>query len=300
MDAGDVTEYAGWTLTARRKMQSGQWQGDGMMDTVTTVMAGKGPSEKRPAKTRVYTASAECLTDPERYQKAWELLPAQRRESADRMKIESGKRLSAGAGLLLMAALADYLYEGQYSERAGTAEAWRGEILKLRPLRFDAGEKGKPYLPEQRAVHFNLSHSGSRVMCVVSDREVGCDVEAIEQRRVSQVIRCLAESEQAAASESAENFFRIWTLKESILKLSGEGLAIPLRSFEVSLDPLKVRQSFIPGQVILKEYREFRDSASIGTASCGGNEKRYCCSCAIEGGALPERMTQVDLSRIIG
>ena len=57
--------------------------------------------------TRIYTASVDCLKDPVLYRRALSLLPEQRRESAERMKIGSGKWLSAGAGLLLMAALAD-------------------------------------------------------------------------------------------------------------------------------------------------------------------------------------------------
>ena len=58
---------------------------------------------------RVYTASVDCLKDPQLYQRALSLLPPERKADADRMKIESGKCLSAGAGLLLMAALSDYL-----------------------------------------------------------------------------------------------------------------------------------------------------------------------------------------------
>ena len=50
------------------------------------------------ARARVYTACVDCLKDPRLYERAREILPPQRRESADRMKVESGKRLSAGGG----------------------------------------------------------------------------------------------------------------------------------------------------------------------------------------------------------
>ena len=253
---------------------------------------------------RVYTASVDCLKDPALYQKALALLPAQRRESAERMKIESGKRLSAGAGLLLMAALADALADDGNSgkpsggmislpgaepadgERVSGREFRYREVRSFSSLRFGQGEHGKPYLPDYPQVHFNLSHSGNRVMCVVSAHACGCDVERIDrrQKQIDMVIRCLAESEQRLAAASAVHFYRIWTLKESILKLSGEGIVIPLNSFEVSLDPPAVRQDFFPGPVLLKEYDTFQNE--------------YCCSAALAGGKLPEEMTEVDLGRV--
>ena len=270
---------------------------------------------------RVYTASVDSLKDPALYQKTLMLLPAQRRESAERMKVESGKRLSAGAGLLLMAALADVLTDaptedgnekesaggladqsgaepaGSLVDQAGAEPAAeesfsdRGfryqDIQAFSALRFGQGEHGKPYLPDDPQVHFNLSHSGNRVMCAVSAYACGCDVEQIshKKKQIDMVIRCLAESEQRLAAVSAVHFYRIWTLKESILKLSGEGIVIPLNSFEVSLDPPAVRQDFFPEPILLKEYDTLQDE--------------YCCALALSGGELPETMTEVDLGKVL-
>lgn len=282
---------------------------------------------------RVYTASVDSLKDPVLYQKTLMLLPAQRRESAERMKVESGKRLSAGAGLLLMAALADVLTDapaeegnekdpadgkvdqpeaepaGSLVDRPGAEPAGslvdqpgaepaaeesfsdRGflyqDIQAFSALRFGQGEHGKPYLPDDPQVHFNLSHSGNRVMCAVSAHACGCDVEQIshKKKQIDMVIRCLAESEQRLAAVSAVHFYRIWTLKESILKLSGEGIVIPLNSFEVSLDPPAVRQGFFPEPILLKEYDTLQDE--------------YCCALALSGGELPETMTEVDLGKVL-
>ena len=165
---------------------------------------GVKPGARR--NTRVYIASVDCLEDAAAYERALELLPAKRRESADRMKIASGKRLSAGAGLLLMAALADFLREGAGGKDDG---AW---FRALHSIRIEVAEHGKPYLPDFPEVHFNLSHSGNRVMCIVSDHEVGCDVEKIDPKPASMIIRCLAQEEQETAKRSPEHFFRIWTL----------------------------------------------------------------------------------------
>ncbi len=238
---------------------------------------------------QVYTSCVDCLEDPELYRKVLGVLPPARREAAERMKIDSGKRLSAGAGLLMMAAFAEYMH---------------GDIRSFpsfRTIRFETGSQQKPYLPDLPKMHFNLSHSGNRVMCIVGPVEVGCDVEVINPSHSKSVIRCLAESEQKLAKESPVNFFRLWTLKESILKLSGKGLLIPLSSFEVSLEPLSVRQDFLSEPVSLKEYE---DPRSLYCYSCAA-------ACVAEGAAedpeagaekaavLPEKMTEIRLDDLM-
>jgi 4'-phosphopantetheinyl transferase len=50
-------------------------------------------------------------------------------------------------------------------------------------------------------------------------------------------VRLIGES---APSERAATFYRLWTLKESYLKATGQGLATPLDSFAFSLDPLAI------------------------------------------------------------
>ncbi len=232
---------------------------------------------------KVYTACTDCLKIPKLYQKTLDLLPPLRRQNAERMKAESGKCLSAGAGLLLMAALADYML-GDISAFAS-----------FHGLRFCMGSQNKPGLPDYPEVHFNLSHSGNRVMCIVGPVEVGCDVEEIDPAHTKSVIRCFADSEQVLAAQSPENFFRLWTLKESILKLSGQGMAIPFRSFEVSLDPLSVRQDFLPDPVILKEY----DIGRLEEDEKRTEAKRYCASCAVNNAALPDKMISVDLRALL-
>ncbi len=259
---------------------------------------------------RIYTACTDSLKNPVLYQQVMDLLPPARRAAADRMKVDSGKRLSAGAGLLLMAALADYIRGDM------------GSFAAFQKISFETREEGKPFLVEYPDVHFNLSHSGNRVMCAVGPVEVGCDVEIINPSHVKSVIRCFAESEQILASRSDKNFFRLWTLKESIIKLSGKGLVIPLRSFEVSLDPLSVRQDFLPEPVMLREYevpeeearkesREVpeeearKESREVPeeetrekTTEMSKGRDRYCASCAVIGAGLPLQMIQADLEKI--
>ena len=65
--------------------------------------------------------------------------------------------------------------------RRGLLREWLADRLDEQPerLRFIAGEWGKPALRDHPC-HFSLSHSGERVMVAISDAEVGCDIERID------------------------------------------------------------------------------------------------------------------------
>ena len=125
-----------------------------------------------------------------------------------------------------------------------------GRYLRQEPqhLRFTYGPHGKPALATDTGrapLCFNVSHShGLALYAVTRGREVGVDVERIRpeiaqekiaerffSRREVTVLRALPTSLQAAA------FFACWTRKEAYIKAKGEGLALPLGQFDVSLAP---------------------------------------------------------------
>jgi len=109
-------------------------------------------------------------------------------------------------------------------------------------------ERGKPYLRHHRDIGFNLSHSGSYAMVAVArGRDVGVDIEAVRGERPMEGIaeRFFAPAEVRELMETPEEkritaFFRCWSRKEAYIKARGEGLAIPLDSFEVSLGEVAV------------------------------------------------------------
>jgi len=94
----------------------------------------------------------------------------------------------------------------------------------------------KPYL-EGHDVHFNISHSGNIVVCALTKLgEIGIDIEKIEP------IEFLAFKSQMTANEwrmidesknPKRSFYTYWSQKEAVIKAHGEGLSIPLKSFEV-------------------------------------------------------------------
>ncbi len=78
--------------------------------------------------------------------------------------------------------------------------------------------RGRPFFPGAPDRHFSLSHSGGYALCALSDGPVGADIEAVRPRRERLFRAALSEGERAAFSGSWEDFFRLWTLKESWVK----------------------------------------------------------------------------------
>lgn len=87
--------------------------------------------------------------------------------------------------------------------------------------------EGKPVFAALPDCHFNFSHSGGLVLCALSDRPVGADIEVIRPRRPSlpaYVLKGEDYDRYLALGGDWAAFCVLWTEKESILKYTGEGL----------------------------------------------------------------------------
>ena len=90
-------------------------------------------------------------------------------------------------------------------------------------ITFSKNEFGKPYTIGLD-VHFNVSHSGSMVVCVVSDKEIGTDIEKKRDIRIDAAKRFANKDELEYIGDNTDRFFEIWTLKEAYFKCIGTGL----------------------------------------------------------------------------
>lgn len=141
-------------------------------------------------------------------------LSPERREQALRYRHELGRRQCALAYLLLKRALHE------------------GYGITGNP-RFNYGEHGKPLLADYPDIHFSLSHCREAVACAVSDRPVGIDVESIGRYREQLAAYTMSEDERAAIAAAASPevaFTRLWTMKEALLKCSGQGIVDGLKT----------------------------------------------------------------------
>lgn len=130
-----------------------------------------------------------------------------------------------------------------------------GRYLDIAPqaLVLTYGPRGKPGLapslveriPRASEVRFNLSHSGELALCAVtSGHDLGVDIERLRELEDAERIarRFFAAGEVrvfCGLPEEAriQGFFNCWTRKEAYIKATGDGLSMPLDSFEVSLRP---------------------------------------------------------------
>ena len=87
--------------------------------------------------------------------------------------------------------------------------------------------RGKPYFPGLPERWFSLSHSGGLALCALSHGPVGVDVEVVRPRRAGLPRRVLSGGELARFDGSWEDFYRLWTLKESWCKREDSPLYPP-------------------------------------------------------------------------
>lgn len=95
---------------------------------------------------------------------------------------------------------------------------------------------GKPYFLSAPELKFNLSHSGHFAAGAVAAAAVGVDIQEIRPQKADVAGRYFTEAERAYIAEaenSEQAFMEIWSLRESYLKETGEGLALSLHEFSI-------------------------------------------------------------------
>ncbi len=121
-----------------------------------------------------------------------------------------------------------------------------GHYTKQQPqtLTFRYGSRGKPLL-DNTNFSFNLSHSEDvMLLALAMSATIGVDVEHLtpmtEMRRVAGDY--FSVNEQIALfslppEAQLSAFYRCWTRKEAYIKARGDGFALPLDKFDVTLKP---------------------------------------------------------------
>lgn len=206
-------------------------------------------------KTSVYVASVSQLLLSDSFSRGYAEVSDYRRAKIDRLRRPQDKALSLGAELLLRHALAE---QGISAYTVAVTDS------------------GKPYLQDS-AVGFSLSHSGDRVMCAVAHGAVGCDLQQkiLTDIRLSHRFFSAEEREYLASLSDVDRlsaFYRIWSLRESYAKATGQGIAA--LHGELSLDMKSAPPSLIrPRQKeIGLHFMEYPMDASYTCAVCSACE----------------------------
>ncbi|MCF0173740.1 MAG: 4'-phosphopantetheinyl transferase superfamily protein [Bacteroidales bacterium] len=186
------------------------------------------------------------------------LVGAQRREKAFKFVFEKDRKLSTVAFLLLMFGL-------------------RREYGIPEPQELVYSAHNKPLLKLHPDIHFNISHCPKAVACAISSQNVGIDVEEMSQysQDLSVQVHSKAENEIILSLPHPEDeFCRLWTVKEAILKLTGIGMVDDTRP-------------------LIAQYPQIQSHSEIYP------DKGYALSYALmTNGTLPLRMVSVDEIRL--
>lgn len=170
---------------------------------------------------------AYCNVENLDLKNAYPFVSRNRQKKIDFYRFDKDKKLSCGAYLLLKKLLSE-------------------EKIK-KPI-FKTGKYGKAYISNYENIHFNLSHSGKMVLCAISDREVGADIEYIDPEIDLNIAKHYFYNSEYENIMNAENkpdeFFKYWVLKESYMKYTGLGMNLELDSFEIIIkDRIKLKNN---------------------------------------------------------
>lgn len=123
----------------------------------------------------------------------------------------------------------------EYKESSLTALLCLQKLLMLEKI--EPSEKiyilrtgdGKPYFASLNCF-FSISHSNNTVAVALSDKPIGIDIEFVNEHRDILALseRFFAPEEHQAMLQSknaCEDFFVLWTKKEALTKIRGEGLS---------------------------------------------------------------------------
>lgn len=153
-----------------------------------------------------------CRTDEisdSQYRHYFSLMPPERQQKCLAYRKDSDKKLCIAAYILLC------------------------RLCKTDTVNFTYDKNGKPIDPDGK-FFFSLSHSGSYAAAVLSDAEVGIDIEEIRPVSPSVFRRVCTEREMSLLSEDDPlEFLKIWTFKEAYFKRIGIGLSGGLKNVDI-------------------------------------------------------------------
>lgn len=219
-----------------------------------------------------YYIDVTQLDNERLFQERLRLLSSYRQQKIAHLKHTKDKNRSLGAGIVLDLALKPY-------------------GLRERSTEYEFGKWGKPSLRDHPDIHFSLSHSGDYAICSIGETPVGSDIEHIRPGRLNVADRFFTPEEKdfmyavQDGEEITRRMFRIWTMKESFLKVTGRGMSLPLGDFAVVVDEgsgeIRVKHTFNDMDYHMKEYGEIP-----------GYRVAVCCQ---ESGAVAGTMSPVVL-----
>jgi 4'-phosphopantetheinyl transferase len=155
-------------------------------------------------------------------------------------------------------------------------------------IKFEYGAFQKPFLKNTPGLHFNVSHSNEYwAVALTWKGEVGFDIEFKNPNLdFIQLARtfCHPEELEFLKSGNGQNrmgrFYQLWSAKESVIKMDGRGLSMPVKELQLlpapdsdmSCGPIKIRDTGHSGII------NSRDLEIQTPAFDAGYSLAVCCS----------------------
>lgn len=181
-----------------------------------------------------------------------------RRARIERARYAHTKAELLAGGLIVKAALSD--------------------ALGIADFKTEKNEFGKPYLVSHPDVFFNVSHSGTCVICTVSDVECGVDIEDAgaphEIMAMAQRFMSTLEMNAMMMSEDPNRAFcRLWALRESYVKMRGRGFDIGLSTLRCDFH--RGKASILENNVVQTDahFHELRGIPGYVASVCTKEER---------------------------
>lgn len=102
--------------------------------------------------------------------------------------------------------------------------------LGIKNLDFCYLNHGKPYIKDHKNLFFNISHSNNvAILCLSTKSPIGVDIEFVDKtcnfKELMDIFMFPNEKRWVLEEDSVYRFFMLWTMKEAILKRTGDGIS---------------------------------------------------------------------------
>lgn len=166
----------------------------------------------------IYLLSVPNIDDFEVYTEYLRFVSNERKSKIDAYKFNKNKTVSLFAELLIR-----YIISNDLN-------------ISNENIIFDYNEYGKPILKDFSRYNFSISHTNNTIVFISNELPIGIDIEKINKGNLSLSKRFFTSNEYEHLKNSGNldiDFFKIWTMKESYIKMLGTGLYTSLSSFDI-------------------------------------------------------------------
>ena len=100
--------------------------------------------------------------------------------------------------------------------------------IEYKKQQIHLNKNNKPYITNSN-IYYNISHSYDYVIVIISDNEIGIDIEKIRKTNINTINKFATEKEKRYILSEKKyiylRLFQIYTLKEAYIKMLGENIS---------------------------------------------------------------------------